>query len=400
ALIHSLAVTEKRGLLKSWTALLAIIAFGLSLLGTFLVRSGVLVSVHAFATDPRRGVFILGFLGIVLGSSFLLYAWRAPKLVNEGEMNLFSREGLLLINNVFLIVACASVLLGTLYPLVVDALHLGKISVGPPYFNAVFVPLFAPLLVLVGLAAAVPWKRAKAGEIWRRSRWPLLIATLLAVLLPLSLQGHAPLPVVAGSLLGLWAICTAGQELWRRVRAKTDFISGLTSVPRGVWGMSLAHFGLGVWALGVCFVSAFSIEKDVRLSQGGSAELGGYSFQLDSVGPRQGPNYKSDYGTVSIEHDGHIISQLHPEKRLYDATQSMQTESAVDFNPLRDLYVALGEPMDNGDWSLRLYVKPMMRMVWLGGLFMFLGGILAASDRRYRLSRAVEPAVASGAVEA
>ncbi|MGH8462312.1 MAG: heme lyase CcmF/NrfE family subunit [Stenotrophobium sp.] len=400
ALIHSLAVTEKRGLLKSWTVLLAIIAFGLSLLGTFLVRSGVLVSVHAFATDPARGIFILGFLGTVLGLSFLLYAWRAPRLVSEGEMELFSREGLLLINNVFLITACASVLLGTLYPLAVDALHLGKISVGPPYFNAVFVPLFAPLLLLVGLAAAVSWKRAKAREVWRRSRMPLLVAVVIAVLLPLTLEYKLSLPVMAGSFLGLWAIVTAGQELWRRINTKSDFLAGLRGVPRGVWGMSLAHFGLGVWALGICFVSAYSIERDVRLAPGSTAELGGYGFQLEGVSARRGPNYKSDYGSVSIEHHGRTIAQLHPEKRLYDATGSLQTESSVDFNLLRDLYVSMGEPMDNGDWTLRLYVKPMMRMVWLGGVLMFLGGLLAATDRRYRLSRTVENAAADTALAA
>ena len=405
ALIHSLAVTEKRGLLKSWTVLLAILAFGLSLLGTFLVRSGVIVSVHAFASDPARGIFILGFLTTILGASFLLYAWRAPKLVSEGELTLFSREGLLLINNVFLVVASASVLLGTLYPLVVDALKLGKISVGPPYFNAVFIPLFAPLLLMVGVAATVPWKRAKLGEIVRHLRLPLFIALASAIAVPLFIHGRAPVAVIAGGFLGFWAIVTAVQEVWRRMRAKPTLRAGLTGVPRGVWGMSLAHFGLGVWALGVTFVSSFSVEKDVRLSPGHSIDLSGYEFRFDGVEPRTGPNYDADYGTVTIAHGGEVVATVHPEKRLFRATKQMMTEAAVDHSPFRDIYVALGEPLDadgehTGDWALRLYYKPMMRLVWLGGVFMVFGGLLAASDRRYRLSRATEASVASNSAVA
>ena len=400
ALIHSLAVTEKRGLLKSWTVLLAILAFGLSLLGTFLVRSGVVVSVHAFASDPARGVFILAFLTTILGASFLLYAWRAPKLVSEAELTLFSREGLLQINNVFLVVASGSVLLGTLYPLVVDALKIGKISVGPPYFNAVFIPLFAPLLLMAGLASVVPWKRANSSEIFKRLRMPLLIALGAAVVLPFSLHGNAPLAVIGGAFLGCWTVVTAGQEVWRRVRARNRWTTGLTGVPRGVWGMTLAHFGLGIWALGVTFVSAYSVERDVRLSPNGTIDLKGYEFRFEGVQSRPGPNYDSDYGTVSIERSGEVIATLHPEKRLYHATRQVMTEAAVDHNPLRDIYVALGEPLDNGDWALRVYYKPMMRLVWLGGALMVLGGLLAATDRRYRLSRAAETSVAANSVVA
>lgn len=390
ALIHSLAVTEKRGLLKSWTVLLAILAFGLSLLGTFLVRSGVVISVHAFASDPARGIFILAFLTLVLGASFTLYAWRAPRLFSDGELNLFSREGLLLINNVFLVVSSASVLLGTLYPLLVDVLNVGKVSVGPPYFNAVFIPLFGPLVLLVGLAVAIPWKRARAAEVWRHLRFPLLIAVAAAVALPLGMQGKTPLPVVAGVFLGCWALVTSGQEVWRRIRAKVDLRTGLLSVPRGVWGMTLAHFGLGVWVLGVTFVSAFSIEKDARLAPGSSVTLNGYEFLFEGVRAEQGPNYSADTGTVSIDRDGRNVAVLQPQKRVYNATRTPMAKAAVDHNPLRDLYVALGEPFDNGDWTLRLYYKPMMRLVWLGGVFMVLGGLLAATDRRYRLSRVSE----------
>ena len=400
ALIHSLAVTEKRGLLKSWTALLAILAFGLSLLGTFLVRSGVVISVHAFASDPARGIFILVFLTLVLGASFALYAWRAPRLVSDGEMTLFSREGLLLINNVFLVVSSASVLLGTLYPLLMDVLDAGKISVGPPYFNAVFIPLFGPLLFLVGLAVAVPWKRARAREVFHHLRWPLLISVVAAVALPLLLQGHAPLPVVAGAFLGCWALITSGQEVWRRIRAKADFVTGLRGVPRGVWGMSLAHFGLGVWVLGVTFVSSFSVEKDARLAPGSSVKLNGYEFLFDGVRSEAGPNYRADTGTISIDLDGRNVAILQPQKRIYNATQMPMAKAAVDHTPMRDLYVALGEPLDNGDWTLRLYYKPMMRLVWLGGVFMVLGGLLAATDRRYRLSRVADQRVAVNTVVA
>jgi cytochrome c-type biogenesis protein CcmF len=297
------------------------------------------------------------------------------------------------------------VLLGTLYPLVVDALKLGKISVGPPYFNAVFIPLFAPLLLMVGLAATVSWKRAKAGEVIRHLRAPFIIALIAAVAVPLLIHQRAPVAVIAGGFLGFWAIVTALQEIWRRIRAKTSFVSGLVGVPRGVWGMSLAHLGIGVWALGVTFVSSFSVEKDVRLSPGHSIDLSGYEFRFDGVEPRTGPNYDSDYGTVTIEHSGETVAIVHPEKRLFRATRQMMTEAAVDHTPFRDIYVALGEPLDadgehTGDWALRLYYKPMMRLVWLGGVLMVLGGLLAATDRRYRLSRAAEARVATNSVVA
>ena len=390
ALIHSLAVTEKRGLLKSWTVLLAILAFALSLLGTFLVRSGVLVSVHAFASDPARGIFILCFLTLVLGSALTLYALRAPKLVSDGEIEFLSREGLLLVNNAFLVTAAASVLLGTLYPLIVDALKIGKISVGPPYFNSIFLPLIAPLILFVGLASSVSWKRARLGEVMQQVKWPLLAAALLAIALPLLLHVEIKWPALAGGFLGVWAIATAGKEVLRRIRSKDSWRAGFASVPRAGWGMALAHLGLGVWTLGVSFVSSYSIEKDLRLAPGAAAELAGYSFYLSSVQPQQGPNYKSDFGTVAVEYHGQPLTTLHPEKRLYEASGQVMTESAVDHTPLRDLYVALGEGFDNGDWSLRVYYKPMMRLVWGGGVLMFFGGLLAASDRRYRLARAAD----------
>jgi cytochrome c-type biogenesis protein CcmF len=251
------------------------------------------------------------------------------------------------------------------------------------------------LVFLVGLAAAVPWKRARAREVFQHLRWPLLVAVIAAVALPLLLHGRAPLPVVAGAFLGCWALITSGQEIWRRIRAKADFVTGLTGVPRAVWGMSLAHFGLGIWAIGVTFVSAFNVEKDVRLAPGTSATLGSYEFTFDGVRSEQGPNYSADTGTISVQQNGQNVAVLQPQKRIYNANRMPMTEAAVDHNPMRDLYVALGEPLDNGDWALRLYYKPMMRLVWLGGVFMVLGGLLAATDRRYRLSRVAEQRIAA-----
>ncbi|WP_370304990.1 heme lyase CcmF/NrfE family subunit [Sinimarinibacterium flocculans] len=385
ALIHSLAVSEKRGLLKSWTVLLAILAFALSLLGTFLVRSGILVSVHAFATDPARGVFILAFLGIVLGIAFSLYAWRAHRFVADGEFALLSREGLLLLNNVFLVIAAAAVLIGTLYPLIVDALGLGKISVGPPYFNAVFLPLTAPLAVLIGLASVIGWKRAGRSEVLRRLRWPAVLAVVGGLALPWLVEQKLLLVAAAGGMLALWAMLMALEEPWRRWRARGA--PGLTQMPRGIWGMTLAHFGIGLWVLGVTFVSLYSIERDVRLGPGQSTDLADYRFELLRVEPFSGPNYDADRAVVEITRDGRHIAELYPEKRLYRAQGSVMTDAAVEHSPLRDLYVALAEPLDNGEWAMRVYVKPMMRLVWLGGVLMALGGVLAASDRRYRLAR-------------
>ncbi|QHS08686.1 heme lyase CcmF/NrfE family subunit [Sinimarinibacterium sp. NLF-5-8] len=388
ALIHSLAVSEKRGLLKSWTVLLAIIAFALSLLGTFLVRSGVLVSVHAFASDPARGIFILGFLCLVLGIAFVLYAWRAPRFAADGELNLFSREGFLLLNNVFLVIAAAAVLIGTLYPLIADAFALGKISVGPPYFNSVFLPLTAPLAVLMGLASIVGWKRASWPETLRKIRIPAAVALILGALLPWLLQHQTQWIAVGGSILGLWTLVMAFEEPWRRWRLRGAH--GIAHTPRAIWGMSLAHFGIGIWILGVTFVSLYSIERDVRLGPGQSTELSGYRFSMVNVTPYVGPNYRADRAQMVITQDDKTIATLWPERRLYNAQGSVMTEASVSHNPLRDLYVALAEPLDKGEWALRVYYKPMMRLVWFGGVLMALGGALAATDRRYRLARALE----------
>jgi len=402
ALVHSLAVTEKRGLLKSWTILLAILAFALSLLGTFLVRSGVLVSVHAFASDPERGVFILGFLSVVVGGALSLYAWRAPQLKSEGSVQLYSREGLLLLNNVFLVVACAGVLIGTLYPLVVDALNAGKISVGPPYFNAIFFPLMAPLFVLVTIGAVTAWKKGR----WAASKQQLIKPAILAVigafalpsliyfLGPISTGWATHATVAAGCGLAIFTLAGAVLEVSKRLAAKRAFgvtwPSALASIPAGAWGMTMAHLGLGMWMLGVAFATGYSFEKDVRLGPGESAEMAGYRFQFERLTQAEGPNYQADRGEMTVYQGERALGPLFPEKRYYPSQGSVMTETGVDIALWRDLYVALGEPINKaepaGDWSFRLYYKPMIRYVWFGGLLMFIGGLVAICDRRYRLA--------------
>ncbi len=378
ALIHSLAVTEQRAAFKSWTLLLAITAFALSLLGTFLVRSGVLVSVHAFATDPARGVYILSFFAVVVGGSTLLYAIRAPKFATGGVVQLLSREGFLLLNNIFLVVAAAAVFIGTLYPLLADALDLGKLSVGPPYFNAVFVPLTLPLVLLVGCAAALRWKADSWTALFARLKWPAITALALGAIFPWITLGSGRITIMAACVLGFWAIFAALQELWRRQRS-----SG--RIPMAVWGMSLAHIGLGVFVLGVTLVSSYSVESDVRAEPGQTLELAGFSYRLESVREAKGANYDAMIATVLVSRNDRLIATLKPEKRNYHAQGSTMTEAAVHARIHRDLYVALGEPLSGGAWGLRLYYRPYMRCVWLGGLLMVLGGVLAIADRRYRM---------------
>jgi len=385
ALIHSLAVTEKRGLLKSWTVLLAIFAFALSLLGTFLVRSGVLVSVHAFASDPERGLFVLGFLGLTVGSSLMLYAVRASRLINDGQLELFSREGLLLLNNVFLVAAAAAVLIGTLAPMVYDVIGARSLSVGPPYFNLVFPLLMAPLVLMVGASGAIGWKHARAAELSNKLRWPALVALLVGGALPFTMRHDTQWLSWVGAIFACWAIAGAFAEVIARVRSKRRFADGLRSVPRAIWGMTLAHAGLGIWVLGVTFAGLYAVERDVRLAPGQQADIGPYAFQFEGVKEAQGPNYQSSLGAVRVFDGNRQIAELEPEKRFYPSQRSMMTEAAVDHTPLRDLYVSLGEPLDGDDWSLRLYYKPLIRLVWGGGVLMAIGGVLAASDRRYRL---------------
>jgi cytochrome c-type biogenesis protein CcmF len=384
ALIHSLAVTEKRGSFKSWTVLLAITAFSLSLLGTFLVRSGVLTSVHAFATDPKRGIFILAFLVIVIGGSLVLYAWRAPRVGLGGSFALVSRESMLLANNVLLVVAAGSVLLATLYPLFLDALGLGKISVGPPYFESVFVPLMAPAIFLMGIGPIARWKEAQLPEIAIRLKWAFAVSLVAALALPFVLGKWTPL-VSFGLLLALWIVTTAIVNLKGRIGGMSGSLrTRLSSQSRSYYGMLLAHCGVAVFIVGVTLVKGYETERDVRMAIGDSVEVGGYSFRFDGAQSVDGPNYRAARGSVAVLRDGKEVRTLHPEKRIYNAQQSTMTEAAISTGLFGDLYVSLGEPVSDGAWSVRVYHKPFVTWIWGGCLLMALGGFFALTDRRYR----------------
>jgi cytochrome c-type biogenesis protein CcmF len=386
ALIHSLAVTEKRGAFRSWTVLLAILAFSCSLLGTFLVRSGVLTSVHAFATDPARGVFILGFLVLVIGSALALFAWRAPRVGLGAGFSALSRESLLLANNVLLAVAAASVLLGTLYPLLLDALGLGKISVGPPYFEAVFAPLMAPAVFLLGIGPLLRWREAPLAPLLTRLRWAFAVSVVAGVATAL-LGGGSALSAL-GVSLAAWVAATTLAALLERVRPERGApLAQLALLPRAQWGMLAAHLGVGVFVFGVTMVKSFEAERDVRLAPGESATLGAYTFRFDGAGAALGPNYRAVRATVQVSRDGRPVATLHAEKRLYAAQGSPMTEAAIDSGLTRDLYVSLGEPVGPTAWAMRLQVKPFVDWIWGGCALMALGGLLAATDRRYRAAR-------------
>jgi cytochrome c-type biogenesis protein CcmF len=385
ALMHSLAVTEKRGGFKMWTALLAILAFSLSLLGTFIVRSGVLSSVHAFASDPARGVFILGFLALVIGGSLLLFAWRAPKVGVGGGFDLVSRESMLLANNVLLLVAAAAVLLGTLYPLVIDALGLGKMSVGPPYFDAVFVPLMAPALFLMGIGPLARWRSASLGGLARQLRWALGVSAASALLAPFVL-GHWTPMIGFGLLLGVWVASGTVLNLVSRVRAHTapSLWQRLAAQPGSYYGMLLAHFGIAVFVVGVTVVNGFQVESDLRMEPGDSTKIAGMEVRFEGVGERRGPNYTAASGRLVLSRDGRVLATLAPERRLYTVSQMPMTETAIDRSLTRDLYVSLGEPLSGDAWSVRVYYKPFVAWIWAGCVLMALGGLLAVLDRRYR----------------
>jgi len=387
ALLHSLAVTEKRSAFKAWTVLLAIFAFSLSLLGTFLVRSGVLTSVHAFATDPERGVFILIFLCLVIGGSLALYAWRAPQIRSVGRFELVSRETALLLNNVILVVTAASILLGTLYPLLLDALDLGKISVGPPYFNSVFIPLTIPLVMLLGLGIMSRWKRDSFSRLFGKL-WPAMVFSLVIGLAwVLILLPEFKLGAVIGTILAVWVFSSSAVSFKARLSNKDRLWPALLSTPLGFYGMTLAHIGVGVFIIGITLTSIYSIEKDIRLSPGESYEMAEYTFQLDSVKTVEGPNYIASQGRLTVSKNGEVIDIMQPEKRIYRVQRMPMTEAAIDAGLGRDLFVALGEQLNaQGAWSVRLYVKPYIRWIWLGTIIMALGGLLAASDRRYRMA--------------
>jgi len=402
ALMHSLSVTEKRGGFKMWTALLAIITFSLSLLGTFIVRSGVLTSVHAFATDPARGIFILGFLVLVIGGSLLLFAFRAPKVGTGGSFEMVSRESMLLANNVLLVVAAAAVLLGTLYPLVIDAMGLGKLSVGPPYFVAVFVPLMAPALFLMGVGPMTRWRQAGVVDLARRLRWAFGVSAASAVIAPF-LLGHWTPMIGFGLLLAAWISSTAVLNLVTRVREHPASAGrALAAQPGSYYGMLLAHFGVAVFIVGVTLVSGFSTESDVRMEVGDTATAGNYQVRMDGVRQVVGPNYVSARATLTVTQNGQPVSTLTPERRVYNVSRSPMSEVAIDRGVTRDLYVALGEPVSATAWSVRVHHKPFVNWIWFGCVLMALGGVLAVLDRRYRTQRAAvrQPVVAPARVDA
>jgi len=376
ALLHSLAVTEKRGGFKSWTVLLAITAFSLSLLGTFLVRSGVLTSVHAFATDPRRGIFILIFLSLVVGSSLVLYAWRAPKNTLGGKFSLSSRETFILLGNVFLVVSAGSVLLGTLYPLLIDALHLGKISVGPPYFNSVFVPIMIPLLVLMGIGPWTSWKNTDLLTVIKRLWLAGLIAVFAGIAIPL-IMGQFTWLAGLGFLLAFWLIASGCLQVIRQMK--------IGKPTRSFIGMQVAHLGIAIFVIGVTMVGAYQEEKDVRMFTGETVTVGGYQIQLMGVEVVPGPNYQAIRGTFSLTKNGNSQAFLHPEKRSYFSSTMPMTEAAINTSLTRDIYVSLGEELGDKAWAVRVYYKPFVDWIWGGCLFMALGGVLAMSDKRYRL---------------
>ena len=376
ALLHSLAVTEKRGGFKSWTVLLAITAFSLSLLGTFLVRSGVLTSVHAFATDPRRGIFILIFLALVVGSSLILYAWRAPKSALGGKFSLSSRETFILLGNVFLVVSAGSVLLGTLYPLLIDALHLGKISVGPPYFNSVFVPIMVPLLVLMGIGPWTHWKNSDLVTVIKRLWLAALVAVFAGITIPL-VMGEFTWLAGLGFLLAFWVIASGCLQIIRQAKAGKP--------TRSFIGMQVAHLGIAVFVIGVTMVGAYQEEKDVRMSAGETVSVGGYQIQLQGVQAEPGPNYLAMRGTFLLSKNGNIEATLFPEKRNYFSSTMPMTEAAINVGLTRDIYVSLGEELTDKSWAVRVYYKPFVDWIWGGCLLMALGGVLAISDKRYRI---------------
>ncbi|MEO5845144.1 MAG: heme lyase CcmF/NrfE family subunit, partial [Caldimonas sp.] len=400
ALIHSLAVTEKRNSFKSWTVLLAIMAFSLSLLGTFLVRSGVLSSVHAFATDPRRGLFILAFLVVVIGASLALYAWRAPSVGLGARFALLSRETLLLGNNVLLLVACGAVLLGTLYPLALDALGMGKISVGPPYFDTVFVPLLTPLIFLMGIGPLARWKETELPDLASRLKWAAG-AAVVATLLTSWGRGNIGLVGGVGLLMAFWIIASVATDLVERLRPAGGLRTGLLhrarQIPRSIAGMQLAHLGVAIFILGVTLVKTGEVERDVKMQIGDTTTIGDYVFTFRGVREVPGPNYRALQGRIDVTENGKPIVTLRPEKRVYPATQSTMTEADIDAGLTRDLYVSLGEAVEGGAWIVRVYVKPFVDWIWGGCLVMALGGLLAASDRRYR-AKVRRPATATSSI--
>ncbi len=384
ALIHSLAVTEKRGVFKSWTVLLAIFAFSLSLLGTFLVRSGVLTSVHSFAADPSRGIFILIFLALVIGGSLTLYALRAPTVASKSHFGWASREFLILVNNVVLLAATLTVLFGTLFPLIMDSLGFGKYSVGPPYFNAVFVPLMAILVIFMGAGPSAHWKKTSLSGLSSKLVVAAVTSILVGGFFPLFYGESYNIATALAVCFASWLIFSAIANVKDKVRHAKSLPAGLKRLSRSYYGMVIAHIGFACSILGVCIVSQYTEEKDLRMGPGEQVELAGYTFSFQGTRSVDGANYTSEQGIITVTKDGSVVNTLNPEKRRYKAGQQVMTEAAIDPGLWRDIYVALGEPLAGGAWAVRLHYKPFVRWIWLGALLMAFGGALAASDKRYR----------------
>ncbi|KJZ16357.1 cytochrome C biogenesis protein CcmF [Marinomonas sp. S3726] len=383
ALIHSLAVTEKRGVFKSWTVLLAIFTFSLSLLGTFLVRSGVLTSVHAFAADPTRGVFILVLLFLFVGGSLLLYAMRAADVKSDVSFGITGREAGLLINNIVLVTLTLTVLLGTLFPLLFDALDMGKVSVGAPYFNSVFSPIALVLMLVMAIGPLLKWNRTKLNTLIKQLIFPCILACVLTGI-TLIWQKFEWITLVS-LFVAYWVLLltlidwasklgNVGSSWWQRAK----------KLPRNYYGMLIAHLGMAVSLIGILFVSVQSQEEMVRMAPNDSVTLSGYEFVFNGVSQVQGPNYVADRANVSIFKDGQQVASLAPEKRVYQARTQMMTEASIDAGLFRDLYLSLGEQLEGDTWGLRVHVKPFVRWIWLGGILMMIGGFLSAMDKRYR----------------
>ena len=387
ALLHSLAVTEKRGSFKAWTVLLAILAFSLCLLGTFLVRSGILVSVHAFASDPTRGLYVLAYLIVVIGGSLTLYAYKGSQIRSRDNAERYSRESLLLLNNILLMTALCVVLLGTLLPLVHKQLGLGSISIGAPFFDQMFLIIMTPFALLLGIGPLVKWRRDQFSAI----RTPVIASVIIMLIagfaLPYLLQDKLTVSAVLGTMMTVIIVLLSLYEMNQRATYRDTFWRGITKLSRSHWGMILAHLGVAMTVWGIAFSQNYSIERDVRMNVGDTVQIAGYDFTFKGISDANGPNYVGGKAQIDISRDGKHETTLYAEKRLYTVSKMPMTEAAIDWGFSRDLYAALGEKLDNNAWALRLYYKPFIRWIWLGGLFMALGGVLCMFDRRYRFSQ-------------
>jgi len=387
ALLHSLAVTEKRGSFKAWTVLLAILAFSLCLLGTFLVRSGILVSVHAFASDPTRGLYVLAYLIVVIGGSLTLYAYKGSQIRSRDNAERYSRESLLLLNNILLMTALCVVLLGTLLPLVHKQLGLGSISIGAPFFDQMFLIIMTPFALLLGIGPLVKWRRDQFSAIRTPVIASVIIMLIAGVALPYLLQDKLTVSAVLGTMMTVIIVLLSLYEMHQRATYRDTFWRGITKLSRSHWGMILAHLGVAMTVWGIAFSQNYSIERDVRMNVGDTVQIAGYDFTFKGISDANGPNYVGGKAQIDISRDGKHETTLYAEKRLYTVSKMPMTEAAIDWGFSRDLYAALGEKLDNNAWALRLYYKPFIRWIWLGGLFMALGGVLCMFDRRYRFSQ-------------